>query len=188
MLALVDTCRQDPSGIGARDAALLAVLYSGGLRRAEAVALDLADFDPESGALVVRHGKGNKARTVYAAHGARAALVAWIEARGAKPGLLFYRGRKGGALVPEQITPQAVLDILRRRAQQAGVARFSPHDLRRTFVSELLDAGADVATVRALAGHANVETTTRYDRRGEQAKRRAAEMLHFPFAGGEGPG
>jgi integrase len=182
VLALVDACKRAPSPAGARDVALLAVLYGGGLRRAEVVALNLADFDADTGALVVRHGKGNRARTVYATNGSRAALQAWLTVRGLEPGPLFLRARKGGTLTPAGLTPQAVLVILEHRAQAAGVARFSPHDLRRTFISELLDGGADLATVRALAGHAHVETTARYDRRGEQAKRRAAEMLHFPYA------
>src|SRR5437867_4135075 len=70
LLALVDACKRDPSPAGARDTALLGVLYAGGLRRAEAVALDLADFDPGSGVLVVRCGKGRKARTVPLKNGA----------------------------------------------------------------------------------------------------------------------
>jgi integrase/recombinase XerD len=185
MLALVAACVRGDSPAGARDAAMLAVLFGGGLRRAEVVALDLADFDPETGALTVRHGKGNKARTAYASNGSLKALKAWLVVRGNEPGALFYRILKGGRLIPQRLTPQAVLSILARCAKVAGVAAFSPHDLRRTFISELLDCGADIATVRHLAGHSNVQTTANYDRRGEHAAKRAAEMLAFPYAGRE---
>lgn len=172
----------DDSPGATRDAALLAVLYGAGLRRAEVVELDLSDYEPESGALKVRHGKGNKARLVYATNGAKGALDAWIELRGNVPGPLFLPVQCNGKIIARRMTTEAVLKLLRKRAAQAGIETLSPHDLRRTFISDLLDAGADIVTVQKLAGHSSVETTARYDRRGEATKLKAAQMLHVPIA------
>jgi integrase len=180
--ALFAACA-DGSPAGVRDAALLAVLYGGGLRRAEVVSLDMSDFLPEIGALTVRHGKGDKARIVYLTGGAQGAMATWLPVRGPDPGALFLPINKGGRLTHRRMTDQAILAMLRRRAIKAGVGHFSPHDLRRTFISDLLDAGADIATVQKLAGHASVATTGRYDRRGEHAKQRAAALLHVPYQG-----
>jgi site-specific recombinase XerD len=180
--ALFEACHNDMSRTGRRDAALLAVLCGGGLRRAEVVALDLADYDQESGALTVR-GKGRKERIVYATNGAREALTAWLDERGDEDGPLFVRIPKGDRLTLDRMTDQAVLFILDRRREQAGVKAFSPHDLRRTFISTLWDAGADGATIQKLAGHSSITTTARYDRRGEEAKRKASEMIHVPYTG-----
>ncbi|MEK6208567.1 MAG: site-specific integrase [Chloroflexota bacterium] len=77
-------------------------------------------------------------------------------------------------MVKHRLTDQAIYGVMRRRAADAGVARFSPHDCRRTFVGDLLDSGVDLVTVKGMAGHASVQTTARYDRRGEAAKRKAS--------------
>lgn len=111
-----------------------------------------------------------------------AALADWLAVRGRAPGPLFRRILKGGRVTVGGITTQAVYDVLMRRAAEAGVDDLSPHDLRRTWVGDLLDAGADLATAQQMAGHADVSTTARYDRRGARARRKAADLLHVPYA------
>jgi len=127
-------------------------------------------------------GKRNKERLVYCDNGAEAALRDWLAIRGDDPGPLFWSGRKGGRLNRGSgMTPQAIRDIVLRRAEQAGVEDVTPHDLRRSFVSDLLDAGVDIKTVADMAGHASVTTTARYDRRPEMRKKKAAQTLHVPY-------
>jgi integrase len=178
--ALFEACA-DGTRAGIRDAALLAILYAGGLRRSEAVGLDLSDFNPETGALTVRGGKGRKDRIVYASNGSADALVDWISLRGSEAGAMFCPVNKGDRIAFRRMRDQAILGIVRKRGDEAGIARFSPHDLRRTFVSDLLDAGADLSTTKRLAGHSSETTTGRYDRRGEEAKKKAAQLLHVPY-------
>ncbi len=80
------------------------------------------------------------------------------------------------------MTPQAVYNALQKRGAEAGVDDISPHDLRRTLVGDLLDAGADLPTVQRIAGHASPETTSRYDRRGDRTAQAAADLMHVPYA------
>jgi len=178
--ALMASCANDPTPAGARDAAIIAALYAAGLRRAELVALDLGDYDPQTGEMRIT-GKGHKERLAWINNGAAQALADWLSVRGGDPGPLFVAINKGHKLSAGRLTPQAVYKMLAKRAEAAGVKAFSPHDLRRTFVSDLLDAGADISTVQKMAGHANVTTTARYDRRPEQAKQKAAALLHVPY-------
>lgn len=130
--ALIDACPPE-SAAGRRDAAIVAVGYGCGLRRAELARLELADYRPEPGALLVRHGKGNKERLVYLPAGAHAALRAWLTRRGAEPGPLFVAVRKGDHLTDRALTDQAIYYILQKRQQEAGLRHFTPHDLRRTL-------------------------------------------------------
>jgi len=177
--ALFKVCELDKTAQGVRDAALIAILRGAGLRRAEAVNLDLRDFSRETGRLEVRRGKGEKDRLVYLPDGALSFVESWLTIRGRKPGALLCPIRKGGMVQLRRMTPQAVLLIVQKRAREAGVESFSPHDFRRTFCSDLLDAGVDIVTVQKLAGHASPVTTAKYDRRGEEAKRKAVQRLPF---------
>jgi integrase len=152
-----------PSKAGARDAAVIAIGFACGLRRAELAGLQLQDVDLDKEALTI-HGKRNKTRIVYVQSGALDALTDWLDVRGGRApgedgcGPLFLRIRRGDHITNAGITSQAIYNILEKRRKQAGVEPFTPHDLRRTFAGELLDAGADIATVQQLMGHANVQT------------------------------
>jgi len=178
--ALFEACARDRTAAGARDAATLALLAGAGLRRSECAALDVSDYTPETGALRVK-GKGNKERMVYLTGSTAQALADWLRVRGADAGALLTPVSKSGRLDLRRMTDQAIYNALRKRAAEAEVKAFSPHDMRRTFVSELLDAGADIAAVQRLAGHANVQTTARYDRRGDAATKRAASLVNLPY-------
>jgi len=178
--ALFAACADGTAG-GQRDAAMLALLYGGLLRRSEAVSVKVADYNPETGEVRVRRGKGRKERLVHLPAGGKDAVTAWLAVRGTEPGRLLTRVSKAGVVSLAPISAQAAYGALDRRRRKARVAKFTPHDLRRSAISDLFDAGADTAAVKGLAGHARVETTIRYDRRGERAKKKAASMLHVPF-------
>lgn len=177
---LLNACSRDQASAGARDAALIALLYGCGLRRAECAGLELADYDADAATLRIL-GKGNKERSAPITQGTADALQDWLSVRGLEPGALFHPITKAGTLARRHMTAQAIYDALAKRATEAGIKNLAPHDFRRTFISHLLDAGADLSTVQRLAGHANVQTTARYDRRGEQAKRKAVDLLHVPY-------
>ena len=201
--ALVQACQEDETPAGVRDAAILAVLYIGGLRRAELAALTCADYTRTPPTLHIRSGKGNKERLVPLTASAADALDAWLALRGGRAGYLFVpinrggrvggnaasptdrrgRGRRAQPVGDVGLSAQAIYGVLARRAAEAGIAPLSPHDLRRTFVGDLLDAGVDLSGAQALAGHASPVTTARYDRRGEATKRANVERLHFPSRG-----
>jgi site-specific recombinase XerD len=102
--------------------------------------------------------------------------------RGDEPGPLLYPINKGDKVQRRRMSDQAIYDILRRLGKEIKTKSFAPHDMRRTFIGDLLDAGADLSAAQQLAGHASVQTTARYDRRGDRAKKRAASLLHVPYA------
>jgi site-specific recombinase XerD len=184
-LALMQTTARDRTPAGVRDAAILAMLIATGMRRAELCALRTSDVDLETGRLRII-GKGDKERTAYLRNGALRYLRDWLAIRGDGPGPIFCRVNKGGRIFPDQpLSTTAMHKIITKRAAEAGLSDITPHDFRRTYAGELLDAGQDIATVAALLGHASVSTTARYDRRGERAKEAAAACISVPYFGGQ---
>jgi integrase/recombinase XerC len=180
LAALFEACRIDRSPLGRRDAALLAVLFGGGLRRSEVVLLDVDDVDLDAHMLRV-FGKGRKGRQVFLPDDACRAIRDWLAVRGEVSGPLFIRIGKGSKLSPDRLTDQSVLFILDRRRQEAKVKSFSPHDARRTFISTLWAAGIDGVSIQKQAGHARIDTSAKYDRRSDEGQKRAADVIHIPY-------
>ncbi|RSN40934.1 site-specific tyrosine recombinase XerD [Actinomadura sp. WAC 06369] len=147
---------------GLRDRALLELLYGSGARISEAVGLDVDDLDLAEGVARVA-GKGGKDRVVpvgdYAVRAVDAYLVrARPELAGAGRGgpALFLNARGG------RLSRQGAWMVLRAAAERAGLSDVSPHTLRHSFATHLLDGGADVRVVQELLGHASVTTTQVY--------------------------
>jgi integrase/recombinase XerD len=179
---LFRSCEVDQTVAAIRDGAMIAALYGTGLRRSELVRLDIGDFDPESGVLTIQ-GKGKQARSTYVVEEARALLDRWLRVRGISSGPMFLPITKSGHFLVKRLTCEGVAHVLAKRAGVAKIDHFSSHDLRRSFVTHLLDAGADLAVVQKLAGHRQISTTAIYDKRGEAAKLKATKLLRIPIAG-----
>ncbi len=156
-----------------RDRALLELLYGTGARISEAVGLDIDDLDltgqrgPDGTAATVRlAGKGGRQRMVPVGSYALSALDAYLvrarptlaaSARSGQRSLAVFLNARGGRL-----TRQGAWGALRAAAARAGLAAVSPHMLRHSFATHLLDGGADVRVVQELLGHASVSTTQVY--------------------------
>ncbi|HEU4597204.1 MAG TPA: tyrosine-type recombinase/integrase, partial [Pyrinomonadaceae bacterium] len=186
--ALLGACARDPGPAGARDLALVTLLYYGGLRRDEACSVELCDYDAAAHSLRVV-GKGSREELVwFEQREARAAIRRWLKRRGTASGpllcSLWKDGRARGESRGEHfrsLTGDAVYKILRLRSREAGLKPCTPHDLRRSAITHMLERGADALAVQGFARHLSLSTTTRYDRRQEQAKKRAVRLLSRPL-------
>ena len=182
--ALLQACRTDRSPAGARDAAILAMAWSTGLRRSEMVGLRLEDWKHHlNGQPLEVKGKGNKRRYAYLNKNGAGWVRNWLRIRGGVAGPMFCPIRKGGHVQPLRgITDEALAQILAKRSLEAGLAlTLTWHDFRRTFAGNLLDAGVDLVTVQKLLGHSSPTTTSNYDRRGETTKQKAVGAINLPF-------
>ncbi len=164
VVRLIDAAGGD-TPLAARDQALLEFMYASGCRVAEAVQLDVLDLDLEEAVAIVT-GKGNRQRLVplgsYAIAALRRYLERRLELKGDRPdpGALFLssRGRR--------LTRQAVWQLVRKHAVAAGLdpARVSPHVLRHSVATHMVEGGADLRTVQEMLGHASMSTTQVYTR------------------------
>ena len=152
-----------------RDAALIVVLYICGLRRIEVVRLRGESFDAKAGRLFAR-GKGDKERSIPVAEEWREVVQKhWSTIEPQAPAFLSKKNKP--------LTRSGVSSIVESFCKTTGVKRFTPHDLRRSFATHVLDRGGDIAVVQRLMGHESLDTTTIYDRRGEEAEDAAVSVL-----------
>jgi integrase/recombinase XerD len=167
-----------------RDRALLELLYGTGIRISEAVGLDLPDLDLEDGMLRVL-GKGSKERVVPVGRGARTALEAYL-----RDGRLALRSARVRKTVRDsdavmlnarggRISRQSCWAIVRRAGERSGIdSHLSPHVLRHSCATHMLDHGADLRVVQELLGHASISTTQVYTKVSPERLRAAYESAH----------
>jgi len=177
----VQVPRHAADGLRGRDRALFALLRGTGIRRDEAASLDLAAYAPLRSQLIVEHGKGRKERVVF--------LPAWVIAevddrldwRGHEPGPLLCRVDKHDNLYSRhRLHPDTLWERFVCHVEAAWVQHFTPHDLRRTFAGDLLEAGHDLVRVQRAMGHSDPSQAARYDRRGLEVRRDMAASIPAP--------
>jgi site-specific recombinase XerD len=156
-----------------RDTAILELLYASGARRAEVASVALANVDLAERTIRVT-GKGNKERTVVINHAAADAIEAYLRVRprSSDPALFLGRGGKG-------LTPKHIWRIFRDVYRVSGIQkRATPHTLRHSFATHLVENGVDLETVRELLGHESLATTGIYLQLAMGHKRRAYDEAH----------
>lgn len=163
---------KSPTWLAPRDAAILELFYSSGLRISELLALDVRDLDFIGETVKVR-GKGAKERIVPVGGPAISAIQRYRQEAAVTSGALFLSKRR------TRITQQAVDLLLRKYLKHSGIPfAISPHKLRHSFATHLLDAGADLRSVQALLGHASLSTTQIYTHVTTERLKKAYDNAH----------
>jgi integrase/recombinase XerC len=169
--------------LGLRDRAILETLYSAGLRVGEMTGLDVGDLDLDSGVVTVR-GKGKRERLALLGPDAVEALRRWLEARGSVQHGAALRSRPSQSAVflnrnGTRLTARSVGRLLAKYLAQAGLdPATSPHSLRHSFATHLLDRGADIRSVQELLGHRSLGTTQIYTHVTTQRLRDSYQKAH----------
>jgi len=168
-----------------RDRAMLELMYSAGLRASEVVGANLSDFDMRSGTLRV-HGKGNKDRITLFGASCRRAILEYEDKERvqAVEGEPLFTNPKGGRL-----TTRSLQSVVKKWALRRGLPpHVSPHSLRHSFATHLLDNGADLKSVQQLLGHESLATTQIYTHVSIERLRKAVDQAHPKSGNGAGQG
>ena len=154
----------DPSTLkGLRDRAILAIMLGGGLRRSEIAKLKVDDIQQREGRWVILDlvGKGNRVRTVPIPAWVKLTIDYWLDAAGIRGDRLFRPVNKSGRLYGDELTPQAIYNVVAHYSEVAGSV-VAAHDLRRTFARLAHHGGAALDQIQLTLGHASIQTTERY--------------------------
>lgn len=179
---LLDACRRDTKPAGLRDASIIALLHSTGMRRAECANLVLDDYAQAEAKVTIRETKNKQDRIAYLTQGAAYHLSNWLSSRPPAPGPIYWRAKRGGDLWPGKgMSGAAIYNIVRRRCTEAGIESYTPHDFRRTLISNLLDQQIDISLVSKIVGHSSAAMTAKYDRRDDDRMKRAIGKIYTPY-------
>lgn len=148
---------------GLRDRAILELLFSTGLRVSELCSLSTDDVDLSRDEFSIR-GKGDKIRVVFLSDAAKDAIRTYLKSRKDMSDAMFIQyGKNAKSADDLRLTPRTVQRLIKRYATMAGITRkVTPHVIRHSFATDLLSNGADLRSVQALLGHANIATTQVY--------------------------
>jgi len=180
--ALIAAC-DTTTIIGQRDAAMIVLFFGCGLRKAEVAKATIGSlsFQLKTSSSLLVEGKGRKQRRVFLSAGAFKIVDTWLKVRGTDEGpfLLTCDPNHGGAIDTRKrgMSFSAIYKRVVELAKRAGIAHVSPHDLRRTYITDLLKSGVDLATTSKMVGHSGVATTQIYDRRGEEERQAASDKF-----------
>jgi len=172
-------CSIDKRPIGLRDSAILAVFLSSGARRFELSNFRLDSFSIQEQTIEIKSGKGRKTRCQNLPSWVTPYIHAWLRFRGHGSGFLFNPFRSRIPNPTHQMSASAIYRVVKSRTKMALEKSSAPHDLRRTFITQLLRQNVDLSTASKLAGHASLATTQIYDKRGDEVSREAALSLSF---------
>ena len=179
-----DRCKLEGTVYGKRDLAIIGLLYGVGLRRADISTLRYPDNINFNDATITVISKGDKERTIPMPDVLEAWLLDYIECRGTLPGPLIQRIRKtkdSYKLTGDKVSGQAVYNVCLKRGAEANIERFTPHDYRRTYGTELLESGESIKDVQLLLGHTSITTTQRYTRSRKTADQQKQVVNNLGF-------